>query len=221
MGGYGSGPYGHMGSKTGKVATSQCLRLDVRKMKRDGILTPGMNVTWSWTRSNGKESSIGIKTILEDEIRLNYTATIDGESTPIETRIRLDYSSCNYGNKRPWFSCPRCYARVAVLFLKGLHFCCRSCHDLTYYTCQESGNLNNMAIRRVNRVLANLKSDERCGFDILYYVPRRPRYMHGKTYQRLLRQYNNKQIEYANSIRGKLAAFKLDARDYVDIPDAL
>lgn len=219
MGVYGSGPYGHAGNKVGKTATAQCLRLDIRRLKREGILIPGRLVTWSWTMSNGKQSTIGIKTIADDEIRLDYTCTIDDRATPVETRIRLDYSSCNYGNHRHWFRCPACDKRVALLYQKGVYFRCRHCHDLTYYTCQESGNLNDMAIRRVNRVLSRMKSNERCSFDILYYLPERPRYMHRKTYRRLLERYDHKRMEYAASVRVKFESFGSDVREFIELPD--
>lgn len=219
MGVYGSGPYGFAGSKVGKATTSQCLRLDVRKLKRDGALLPGRNITWTWTRSNGNQSSIGINMITEDELLLHYTCRVDGKVTPVETRIRIDYTGCNYGNKRPWFRCSKCHTRVATLFQKGIYFNCRKCQDLTYYTCQEAGNLNDMATRRVNRILTRLKSNEKCGFDIVYHTPKRPRYMHSNTYEKLLIQYRNVQREYAASVRAKLQSFGCDVKSVIDLPD--
>jgi hypothetical protein len=58
--------------------------------------------------------------------------------------IDLTWTSCNYGNARPWFACPDCNRRVGKLYLpetmyiegtQGLLvylFSCRHCYDLTY-----------------------------------------------------------------------------------------
>lgn len=203
MGGYGSGPYGAAGSKIAKTATGQCPFLDIRQLRREWDMNPGWSRPWSWT-SNGKSSgSIMIRSISENEIVLEYTSTINGHKVPVEDSIRLTDTNCNYGGVRRWFSCPQCKKRIAVLYLKQHHFRCRHCHDLNYYSSQESGNFNDMSRRRVNKVLRKLKSDERCSFDILYHTPARPRYMHRKTYGRLLRQYDRKRNEYAASVSAK------------------
>jgi hypothetical protein len=72
-----------------------------------------------------------------------------------------------------------------------------------------------MSIRRVNKVLNKLKSKEKCGFDILYHHPFRPRYMHFKTYQRLMVLYTDKKMEYAASVRAKVESFGCNARGII------
>lgn len=219
MGGYGSGPYGHAGSKTAKLATGRCYSLDIRRLKRDDLLKSGMSYTWSWHRDGKKSATITIRVISKDKILLEYTSTINGEPVPVEESVYLNGSDCNYGGQRLWFSCPRCQKRVALLYLKGHYFRCRKCHDLSYYSCQESGNFNDMSIRHVNTVLSKLKSEKKYGFDILYHTPRRPRYMHFKTYQRLMARYADKQMEYAASVRAKVESFGCNARHIIDLPE--
>jgi hypothetical protein len=52
--------------------------------------------------------------------------------------IRLTSTPCNYGGRRFWFVCPLavdgklCGRRVAVLYLAGKWFGCRSCYELAY-----------------------------------------------------------------------------------------
>jgi hypothetical protein len=219
MGGYGSGPYGNIGSKTRKMTTSQCYGIDSRRWKRDDLLFVGNSFGWTWTKKDGHTASISVSVPTNGEIVLSYTVTIDKVKTPVSTIVNLGYTRCNYGGSRVWFGCPGCNKLVAWLYLRGTKFRCRRCHNLTYYSCQESGNLNDMSIRRVNRVLSRLKSKEKCGFDILYYAPLRPRYMHFKTYQRLRQRYTQKQNEYAASIRAKVESFGCHARELIDLPD--
>lgn len=210
MGGYGSGPYGFRGSKVSKMTTGDCLSLDIRKLKRDNVLQPGKVVGWTWTTSrmgNKKESSIGIKVISADELRLVYTITEDGISTPIETPITLSSSRCNYGHERAWFQCPECDERVALLYLRGNHFKCRSCHNLTYYSCQESGNQTEEAERRANAVLVKLKNKRIYGFDLMYVRPKRPKGMHWSKFCRLSREFDQAQMEYIEAVQSKLSSF--------------
>lgn len=217
MGGYNSGPYSFIG-KTGKATVNQSYGIDVRRFNREGMIHPGSSFTWTWTDKNGRQSSIGVNIPQENQVKLSYVVTQNGVRMPVETLIILGSSECNYGGQRHWFCCPGCSKRVAWLYLRGTDFKCRHCHRLTYYSCQESGNLNDMSIRRVNKVLTKLKSKEKCGFDIMYHIPSRPRYMHRKTYQRLLVQYARKKNEYAASVRAKLDSFGCDAREFVDLP---
>lgn len=212
MGGYGSGPYGYMGSKRGRTATYACLSLDIRRLKRDRLLQPGKHSIWSWTRTiRGEkiESSIGIKVLSREEIQLKYTCTIDGEATPVETSVLLAFSPCNYGKDRVWFHCPRCSKRVALLYQKGIHFRCRHCHDLTYYSCQESGNITEEAERRVNAVLVKLKNKKQFGFDLMYHRPTRPKGMHWDTWCKLSNEYDEAQLQYIQSVHNKLAGYHM------------
>ena len=45
--------------------------------------------------------------------------------------MRLSRSSCHYGGERPWFLCPHCGRRVAILY-GGAVFACRTCYGLAY-----------------------------------------------------------------------------------------
>ncbi len=44
---------------------------------------------------------------------------------------------CNFGGSRPWFACPHCWARVAVLYLRWAGFCCRPFARVAYYAQSE------------------------------------------------------------------------------------
>ena len=71
-----------------------------------------------------------------------------GESDPeiIVLPIRLQTTRPHLGGVRWWFTCPlivdgiACERRVAKLHLPpgSRHFGCRTCHDLTYRSCQQA-----------------------------------------------------------------------------------
>ena len=111
------------------VKADHCLKLDVRELARRKLLDGG-SFTWHWSETDsGKEvGQIGIITF-SGEVRLNFTLN----GTPLQQVIRLERTACNYGGTRPWFRCPRCQRRVAVLYLRdGAGFVCRHCGQIVY-----------------------------------------------------------------------------------------
>lgn len=92
----------------------------------------------TWTYPDGKTSSISWRVVAfndDTEIVLNYSSS--GEA--ITERIRLEARSQKFGGVRYFFRCPTCGIRALKLY--GLRrFLCRSCQNLTYESCQESGS---------------------------------------------------------------------------------
>ena len=81
MGGIGSGRR-HPG---GKDTTSDMRALDVRRLQRDGLLTPGRAFGWQWTRDGDEVASIQIRTEA-DHMILNYRSRSNGgEWQPISS----------------------------------------------------------------------------------------------------------------------------------------
>ena len=102
MGGRGSGRRTALRGErtTPRQTTDQVPALDVRSLKRNGMITPG-------------QERIG-----------------DGsERIPW---IRLAWIPCNYGGSRPWFLCPGCDRRAAILYVEGGRLLCRPCLGLSY-----------------------------------------------------------------------------------------
>lgn len=211
MGGWNSGPYNYLGEE-GKKTVNKCCALDIRQWKREGLLNVGNSFVSTWKSQKNKQMwSIRVYVPAEDKIILSYTVTInEQEHRPIKTLVSLGFSECNYGGRRYWIHCPGCFKRVALLYLDDINFKCRHCHALTYQSCQESGNLTDEQVRRVNHVLTKLKNQNIYGFDIIDYMPRRPKGMHWKTYQRLRRQYEDEQIGYIQAVTAHLGV--LNAR---------
>ncbi|MCC6200013.1 MAG: hypothetical protein IT466_04475 [Moraxellaceae bacterium] len=111
---------------------NDCLRFDVRELARGGALRAGHACTWSWFSNGERVSRVGIEAAF-DSIRLTYLA--DGQ--PKNYRIKIEHTICHYGGTRPWFSCPCCDRRAAVLYSRGA-FVCRQCTTLNYASQNEA-----------------------------------------------------------------------------------
>jgi hypothetical protein len=179
MGGWGSGR-----RHTGKSLTTDCRSLDVRRLHRDGLLTPGLVYGWNWTLSGETLASIQVRTA-DDRLTLSYRfRSGGGEWRPMEYPVRLARTPCTYGGVRSWFVCG-CGARVALLYrgASGV-FVCRRCNQLAYACQRESAG--DRATRRADKIR------ERLGWEpgILNGPERKPDRMHTRTYARLKAQHD-------------------------------
>ena len=166
-----------------KRTTSNFLRLDIRTLKRDGMLVPGRTSRVYWTR---RGSQIGEIQVGAEGHRLVLTSWSEGSNGELETKaypVQIERTDCNLGGQRVWFWCPCCGRRVAVLY-GGEVFACRHCRNLAYASQRETEHYR--AIRRADNIR------EKLGWGIGIANPRgvKPKGMHWKTYWRLQDQYN-------------------------------
>lgn len=158
--------------------------LDARDLHRRGLLKPGLAFCWQWTRYGQVLASIGISTE-QDRLTLNYRQfPRDGE--PIEHcyPVTLDRTPCTYGGSRPWFLCPHCWRRVALLYLdRHGRFACRHCLRLNYKSQRESPH--DRLIRRAETIR------QRLGWPpgITNAGTGKPKGMLWRTYSRLLNEH--------------------------------
>lgn len=112
-----------------KGKAEACMRLDVREWARRGTLVPGYSGSWSWSNSYSGErtGSIGYR-IEGGEAVLSYS--LNGE--PRTQRVPILRTPCHFGSGRPWFACPHCRARVALIYLRRGGFYCRKCAQVAY-----------------------------------------------------------------------------------------
>ena len=154
MGGWGSGSYYR--ALQGKAAAESSLPLDIRKISREGCLTPGRCFSWQWSAGGNVHSSIGATTH-EDYLFLHYTHK---KTEEVKQRIDFDWTQCNYGGKRIWFLCPGCGKRMAILYGAGKYFLCRHCHNLTYQTCNETPR--NRLFSKANKLRGKIGAKAGC-----------------------------------------------------------
>lgn len=184
-----------------RAYTSGCLNLDIRMLRKKSMLHNHNSFTWSWTSRDSKSSISCRVSAHGDSLELSYNVN----SEPLAYWVRLDQTPCNYGGHRSWFVCPNCSKRVGVLYLRGKYFICRKCSNLNYASSQESGNWNNEAIRHLRRIQEKLNCKDWAPMDCMYKTPTRPKGMHGRTYERLLRIYRECISNYNGSF---LAVYK-------------
>ena len=196
MGGWGSGR-----GQSGKDTTSDYRALDVRRLQRDGLLTPGRSFGWNWTRDGETVASIQVRAET-DRIILNYRhKSGSSDWQPMDYPVRLAWTDCTLGGRRAWLLCPArgCGRRVALLYIgsSGI-FACRHCYKLAYASQRETGD--DRAARRADRIR------DRLGWEagILNGEGDKPKGMHWRTFERLHAAHN----EFVNaSLAGMMRKF--------------
>jgi hypothetical protein len=179
MGGYGSE------RRWGKDTTSDMRALDIRRLHRDGLLTPGRAFGWQWTRNGEEVASIQIRTE-SDRVILNYRSRRrGGEWQAMEYPVDLEWTGTHFGGRRVWFQCPArgCGRRVAILY-GGSIFACRHCHKLTYQ-CQRETPYDRAA-RRADAIRRRLGWEP----GILNGEGWKPKGMHWRTFERLKAEHD-------------------------------
>ena len=120
-----------------KDATEDYRTLDVRALHRAGVLVPGWSGGWHWTRRREKVADINIQVEGKHRLRLRYRVTTRGEAEARDYPLAVTWTPCHLGGVRPWFLCPCCSRRVAILY-GGAGFACRHCRSLNYASQQAS-----------------------------------------------------------------------------------
>lgn len=103
-----------------RLTTDHLPHLDVRELKRDGLITTGqerVNILWTF--------------------RKRWETLAPGEDhrwVDLVSRLNLSWMPCHYGGSRPWFVCPgeRCGRRAAILYGPTNPLLCRLCRGLAY-----------------------------------------------------------------------------------------
>ena len=162
------------------LKTTSALWLDVRKLKREGALTPGSKATVRWSSGAAIEYTVG-----HDHIALDYRWTRGQSSEHVTSEIGLEQMACNLGGSRTWFLCPDCGARVAIIYVRKLPSC-RTCSRLVYPSQAED------AIARSWRRTRKIERQLSVGAETWNH--RRPAGMRQGTFDRLRAAYWQEQM---------------------------
>ena len=183
MGGSGSGRRWHFGAKD---TIDSYRSIDVRWLKREGMLSPGASRRITWSRHGEIVASINVRAEL-DRVILNYRHRSGGDEWKDESYpIRLTTTPCHMGGERHWFLCPArgCGQRVAVLY-GGRIFACRKCYQLAYPSQRE--NFGDRLARRANGIRNKM------GWPVGIFNGcdlGKPKGMHWRTYERLCQEHD-------------------------------
>lgn len=201
MGGIGSGRYPRLGSKSKHlVADQEVLRLDIRELYKDGFFNCDARGTITWFRY-GREAG-GIRTYFDPcltVLRLDYE--FGCPPLPVRESVGLTFTACNFGGDRPWFLCPACGRRCAVLWGRG-RFLCRQCQRVAYASQNESAS--SRAIRRIHEIRRKLKVD----IAVPVTSIGRPRYMRYDRFRSLLFELIGHEVVRTGYIVGLAASWE-------------
>ena len=155
-----------------RTTLEEVYRLDVRWLHRHGYLDGRTHwVTWS----RGEQQAGSLLLALQPEgVGLTYRYRVGGgDWESVRQVVTLAWTPCHYGGERPWFRCPGCQRRVAVLCGDDRLFLCRHCYRLPYTSQYET------RLDRLYRKLRKLR--DRVGEQ----YARKPKGMHRRTWERL------------------------------------
>jgi hypothetical protein len=189
MGGYGSGRSG-----SGFTLTDGLLFLDIRYLRKRGYFAtgacPGYEARCSvqWSRRGEPSGNIVLLVpgteagAYPPSVTLAYRTKAWGETTWTDRteRIPIETTPCHYGGERPWFCCPGCGDRRAVLFSVGGLFRCRGCRRIAYTSTHEPSY--DRSIRRALTIQRRLGGHKQGS---VFDPQPKPPHMHRRTYQRL------------------------------------
>ncbi len=179
---------GHRYYFDAKRTTNSYAELDIRYLARKKMISPDQSGFRSYTLNwylNGEETdAISIRTT-KDNVLLNYAHINHSAGTKEEMKypVPVEWTACNFGGKRPWFLCPHCGQRVAILY-SAKRFLCRHCLDLAY-PCQRE-QAYDRASRRADKIRKKLKWER----GILDGHESKAKGMHEKTYRRLVAEHD-------------------------------
>ena len=114
-----------------KYLVTDFCSFDVRRLKREGCLSPNRRFDWAWRNPRGEEEISITVTVLYHVIEIEYTVPEEADRY-VHVRIPLCLTRGARGAKRPWCGCPTCRGRVAILYFTQDAFCCRTCAKLAY-----------------------------------------------------------------------------------------
>lgn len=170
MGGFGSGRWYRWGDT--RTTLDDVKRLDVRWLSRQGYLQPWARAMVTWHQREQQTGSVRVAMVdgrLVVEYRYRTRGAEDWED--VRQVITLDWTACHYGGQRPWFLCPGCQRRVAVLCGAGKWFRCRHCYRLPY------ASQGDMALDRLSRRVRTMQ-------DRVGTRHTKPKGMHRRTWKR-------------------------------------
>jgi hypothetical protein len=128
MGGFGSG------RQSGLPATSEAKRVDIRYLRKMGLMYSGRWGSLSWTRGGEPGGNVTYR-IKGSTFTLDYKVREYGDEwEPVVLDVPLLTTPCRYGGHRYYFQCPNqnCRRRCEVLYSAGKYFLCRKCCGYLY-----------------------------------------------------------------------------------------
>jgi hypothetical protein len=127
--------------------------------------------------------------LIQVDIR-SYDRIIGDEFETGFGRVDVVRTPCHFGGTRPWFLCPRCRDRKAVLYIVGGAVMCRSCGKLRYR--METATVNDRRAMQIEKCFEKLGGPSRY---LTATPPQKPKGMHWTTYLKICRRIRELQAQ--------------------------
>ena len=166
----------HVPKRGGRRRCDDFPAIDIRHPQhRELIDRPGSGISWRWNRNGQPLCNVDIVFHGDHAV---LTDVID-RTWPRTQSISLLRTPCHYGGTRPWFGCPGCSKRCAVLYFCDGSFRCRKCHELGYRSqLQASAERPRLIAQRIRRSLG-------ASSNLTLPFPAKPPKMNWRTYERM------------------------------------
>jgi hypothetical protein len=160
-----------------KERTSDVIATDIRAWQRDGLLGAGTVFDCRWSQDGSSIGQMRVRVGPQNAtVRYNY-CRVDGSVLYCNYTIRLSWTPCHFGGNRPWFLCPVCGHRAALLYGADEFFKCRRCHKLAYAS--QRMRADDRALQRAQAIRVKLGGSP----SIVEPFPSKPKWMRWKTYR--------------------------------------
>jgi hypothetical protein len=156
-----------------------CSSIDIRRIYREGLLHPGKCFVLPWSQA-GEPFGQTYVVVGDDAIFLVFVPSDGGsECSPVIRRVPITWTTCHFGGRRPWFACPYCGRRCAVIYMAEKHLACRRCFGMAYASQREP--VRQRGLMKAQKIRMRLGGSP----SMMDRFPDRPKGMHWKTYYQL------------------------------------
>jgi hypothetical protein len=135
MGGYGSG--NHRGSR---YTVDAALHVPIGWMIRQCPIREGIwRHSMRWIMHGEETGSIGYTLTRDHEKPVSLVITCTRNKQHFKQELKLEHQRMPKGGVKTYAICPYCHRKRLVLLICSRYwFCCRTCADYTYQSCQDS-----------------------------------------------------------------------------------
>lgn len=174
--------------------TSSAYRIDIRHLHRNGHLEGYRRLSWAWADRTNINMDVSPGRVI-----FNYRYREHGDDwKPVDQPVTITTTACHFGGSRRWFMCPRCFQRVAILFIYGWP-ACRKCKRLVYPSQSED------AMGRNWRKTQKLENRLSGGTGTWRYS--KPKWMRQATFDRLWASYFDMEEQRDNMLAAFVTRF--------------
>jgi hypothetical protein len=150
-----------------------CRSIDIRRIHREGQLHAGNLFVVPWRRAG---EPFGQAYVVVGD---NAIIIVCLEHIPVIQRVAITWSAPHFGGHRPWFECPYCRRRSALIYIGDEEIACRRCFNLAYASQHEP--VRQRGLMKAQNIRVMLGGNP----SVIDRFPPRPKGMHWEKYRRL------------------------------------